>query len=66
MAYDQVLSYDTLVSDRRHVSELALPHFGVPQLELHKPHAGVLGMAIYIREGLACMRIKRLECLILL
>ena len=42
-AYNMVLTSETLVSGRRHISELALPHLGASQLELHKSRAGVLG-----------------------
>ena len=61
-SYDLVLCSETLVSERRHVAELAIPHFGSPLLNLRKPRAGVLGQVAYVRDGLVCTRQKRFEC----
>ena len=61
-AYDIVLCSESLVTSRRHISELAIPHFNNPILELRRPRGGVLGLAAYVREGLACCRVRRFEC----
>ena len=60
--FDILLCSETLVSDRRHLSELRIPTFGGPQQRLAGciPHAR--GSALYIREGVTAFRQSSFEC----
>ena len=49
--YDIILCSETLVSSRRHVSELLLPDFNKPTLLLRDARPRVRGLAAYIRSG---------------
>ena len=62
-SYDVVLCSETLVSGHRHISELAVSHFGRPMLRLHSPAVrGSRGLAVYIRDGWCVSRQKEYEC----
>ena len=53
--YDIILCSETLVSNRRHISELLIPDFNKPTLLLNGD--GKQGLATYIRTGfLACLK----------
>ena len=49
--YDVILCSETLVSDRRHISELLIPGFNKPTLLLRNSILRARGLAIYIRSG---------------
>ena len=59
--YDLLLCSETLVSDRRHISELRVPGFGRPVLcRDGMPRAR--GMAAYVRDGYGAFRQSKFEC----
>ena len=49
--YDVILCSETLVSNRRSVSELLLPNFDKPKLVLRDLRPRVRGLATYVRTG---------------
>ena len=49
--YDLLLCSETLVSDRRHLSELMVPGFGRPVLLCRDGVPRARGMAAYVRDG---------------
>ena len=49
--YDLLLCSETLVSDRRHISELLVPGFGRPVLVCRDGMPRASGMAAYVRDG---------------
>ena len=49
--YDLLLRSETLVSDRRHISELLIPGFGRPVLLCRDGMPWARGMAAYVRDG---------------
>ena len=58
--YDLLLCFETLVSDRRHISELLVPGFGRPVLCWDgMPLAR--GMAAYVRDGYWAFRQPKLS-----
>jgi len=62
--YDVMLLSETLVSDRRHLSELLIPGFGRPVL-LYRDGSGLprsRGMAAYVRDGFGAYRQNEFEC----
>ena len=53
---DIPLCSETLVSDRRHMSEVLLPGFGRPILLCRGKMPGARGMAAYVRDGYGAFR----------
>ena len=49
--YDLLLCSETMVSDRRHMSELLVPGFGHPVLLCRDGVPRARGMAAYVRDG---------------
>ena len=60
--YDLLLCSETLVSDRRHLSELLVPGFGHPVLLFRDGMPRARGMAAYVREGYGAFRQHKYEC----
>ena len=60
--YDLSLGSETLVSDRRHISELLVPAFGRPVLLCRDEMQRALGMAAYVRDGYGAFRQPKFEC----
>ena len=60
--YDLLLSSETLVSDRRHISELLVPGFGRPVLLCQDGMPRARGMAAYVRDGYGAFRQPKFEC----
>ena len=54
--YDLLLCYETLVSDRRHISEFLVPRFGRPVLLCQDGMLRARGMAAYVRDGYGAFR----------
>ena len=59
--YDVLVCAESIVSDRRHLSELRIPGFGCSQQRLRKSTPDVQGMALYVREGFRSFRQSKLE-----
>ena len=60
--YDIICCSETLVSDRRHVSELLLPNFNKPSLLLRNSIERAQGLCIYTRTGFNAFRCSKYEC----
>ena len=60
--FDIVLCAETLVSARRHASELLLPGFGRPALSLRDVRPGARGLVMYVRKGFPAFRRAKYEC----
>ena len=60
--YDLLLCSETLVSDRRHISELLVPGFGRPLLLCRDGMPPARGMAAYLRDGYGTFRQPKFEC----
>ena len=60
--YDIIFCSETLVSSKRHVSELLLPGFNKPTLILSDSRARARGLATYIRSGYSASIIKDFVC----
>ena len=60
--YDLLLCFETLVSDRRHKSELLVPGFGGPVLLCRDGVLRARGMAAYVRDGYGAFRQPKFEC----
>ena len=60
--YDLLLCSETLVSDRRHISELLVPGFGHPVLMCRVGMPRARGMAAYVRDGYWAFRQPKFEC----
>ena len=60
--YDLLLCSETLVSDRRHISELLVPGFGRPLLSWGAGMPYARGMAAYVRDGYGAFRKLKFEC----
>lgn len=60
--FDIVCCSETLVTDRRHVSELLLPNFGRPLLLLRNAIHRAQGLCIYVRKGFNAYRFNKYEC----
>ena len=60
--YDLLQCSETLVSDRRHMSELLVPGFGRPVLLCRYEMPRARGMAAYVREGYGTFRQHKYEC----
>ena len=60
--YDVLLCAETLVSNRRHMSELQIPDFGRPVLKLRDAFPGSRGLVAYVRDGFVVSRQNRFEC----
>ena len=60
--YDLLLCSETLVSDRRHMSELLVPGFGGPVLLCRDGVPRASGMAACVRDGYGAFRQGKFEC----
>ena len=60
--YDLLLCSETLVSDRRHMSELLLPGFGLPVLLCRDEMPRAHGLAVYVRDGSGAFSQPKFEC----
>ena len=60
--YYLLLCSETLVSDRRHISELLVPGFGRPVLLCRDGVPRARGMAAYVRDGYVAFRKPKFEC----
>ena len=60
--YDLLLCCETLVSDRRHMSELLVPGFGRPVLLCQDGVPRARGMAAYVRDGYGAFCQPKFEC----
>ena len=60
--YDLLLCSETLVSDRRHISELLVPGFGRPVLLCRDSTPQAHGMAAYVRDGYVAFCQPKFEC----
>ena len=60
--FDIVLCAATLVSARRHASELLLPGFGRPALSLRDVRPGARGLALYVHKGFPAFRRDKYDC----
>ena len=60
--YDLLLCSETLISDRRHMSELLVPGFGCPVLLCRDGMPWAHGMAAYVRDGYVSFRQTKFEC----
>ena len=60
--YDLLLCYETLVSDRRHMSEFLVPGFGHPVLLCRDGVPLAHRMAAYVRDGYGALRQPKFEC----
>ena len=60
--YDLLLCSDTLVSERRHISELLVPGFGRPVLLCRDGMPRARGMAAYVRDGYGAFCQPKFEC----
>ena len=59
---DLLLCSETLVSDRRHISELLVPGFGRPVLLCWDGMPRVRGMSAYVRDGYGAFRQRKFVC----
>lgn len=59
--FDVLCLSETLVTDRRHISELRIPGFGGPQQRLAVARLS-RGLALYVRSGCLAFRQSGLEC----
>ena len=60
--YDLLLCCETLVSDRRHISEFLVPGFGCPVLLCRGGMPRARGMAAYVRDGYGAFRQPKFKC----
>ena len=60
--YDIICCSETLVSDRRHSSELLLPNFNKPVQLLRNSLPRAQGLCIYTRVGFNASRANKYEC----
>ena len=60
--HDLLLCTETLVSDRRHMSELLVPGFGRPVLLCRNGVPRAHGMAAYVRDEYGAFRQPKFEC----
>ena len=60
--YDLLLCSETLVSDRRHISEFLVPGFGRPVFLCRDGMPQAHGMAAYVRDGYGAFRQPKFEC----
>ena len=60
--YDLLLRSETLVSDRRHISELLVPGSGRPVLLCRDGMPRAHGMAVYVRNGYGAFCQPKFEC----
>ena len=60
--YDLLLCSETLVSDRRHISEFLVAGFGRPVLLCRQGMSRARGMAAYVRDGYGAFRQPKFEC----
>ena len=60
--YDLLLCSATLVSNRRHLSELLVPGFGRPVLLCRDAVPRARGMAAYVRDGYGSFRQPKFKC----
>ena len=59
---DLLLCSDTLVSDRRDISELKVPGFGRSVLSCRVGMPRARGMAAYVRDGYGAFRLPKFQC----
>ena len=59
---DLLLCSETLVSDKRNLSELLVPGFGRPVLLCRDGMPWVCGMAACVRDGYGVFRQPKFEC----
>ena len=59
---DVLFCSETLVSSRRHISELRLPDFGKPMQILRGESDRSRGFAVYVRAGFSAYRQTKFEC----
>ena len=59
--YDLLLCSETLVSDRRHISEFLVPGFGRPVLFCLDGMLRARGMAAYVQDGYGAFRQPKFE-----
>ena len=60
--YDIICCSETLVSDRRHLSELQIPNFKKPLLLLRNSRPRAQGLCIYTKVGYNAFRFNKFEC----
>ena len=60
--YDVLLCAETLVSNRRHLSELHIPGFGRPICSLRGSLPRSRGLSMYVRDGFCAFRQAKYEC----
>ena len=60
--YDLLLCSDTLVSNRRHISEFLVPGFGRPVFLCRDRMPRAHGMAAYVRDRYGAFRQPKFEC----
>ena len=60
--YDLLLCSETLVSDRRHMSEFLVPGFGRPVLLCRDRVPRACGLAAYVRDGYGAFCQAKFEC----
>ena len=60
--YDLLLCYETLVSERHHLSELPVPGFCRPLLLCQDRMPRARGMAAYVRDENGSFRQQKFEC----
>ena len=61
-SFDLLLCSETIVSGRRHSSELRIPGFGSPILLCRGDQLRSRGLAAYVRDGFGAHRQGRFEC----
>ena len=59
--FDILLCSETLVTSRRHSSEIAIGGFGFPLMKLADTGPGIRGMAVHVRNGSQVRRQSRYE-----
>ena len=62
VGFDLLFCVETKVTQHRHVSELMLPGFRKPTQLLRGTRPNGLGLAMYVRDGVAVTRMSSYEC----
>ena len=62
VGFDLLFCAETKVTQHRHVSELLVPGFRRPVLVLRGARPNGLGLAMYVRDGVAVTRMPAYEC----
>ena len=60
--YNLLLCFETLISDKRHISELLVSAFGRPVLLCRDGMPRARGMAADVRDGYGAFRQHKFEC----